>query len=34
MRYVVATDGSEPSLRAARFLALRLRPGAEDEMVS
>ncbi len=32
MRYVVATDGSEPSLRAARFLAHRLRPGAEDEV--
>ena len=26
MRYILATDGSEPSLKAARFLAHRLRP--------
>lgn len=32
MRYVVATDGSEPSLKAARFLADRLCPGPEDEV--
>ncbi len=32
MRYIVATDGSEPSLRAACFLAEHSCPGAEDEI--
>ena len=32
MRYILATDGSEPSLKAARFLAHRLRPGDEDQV--
>jgi nucleotide-binding universal stress UspA family protein len=32
MRYVVATDGSSPSLRAARFLLEQSRPGPEDEI--
>jgi nucleotide-binding universal stress UspA family protein len=32
MRYVVATDGSEPSLRAARFLERHSCPGPEDEL--
>lgn len=32
MRYIVATDGSEPSLRAARFLVRQSCPGPEDEI--
>ena len=32
MRYIVATDGSEHSLKAARFLAKQSCPGAEDEL--
>lgn len=32
MRYIVATDGSETSLKAARFLAEHSCPGAEDEI--
>jgi nucleotide-binding universal stress UspA family protein len=32
MRYVVATDGSEPSLKAARFFVRRSCPGPEDEV--
>ena len=32
MRYVVATDGSEPSLKAARFLADQSCLGPEDEL--
>ncbi len=32
MRYIVATDGSEPSLKAARFLVEHSCPGPEDEI--
>lgn len=32
MRYVLATDGSEASLRAARFLARQSCPGPDDEV--
>ena len=32
MRYIVATDGSKSSLKAARFLVQRLCPGPEDEV--
>jgi len=32
MRYLVATDGSETSLKAARFLVEHSCPGAEDEI--
>ena len=32
MRYIVATDGSEPSLKAARFLLEHSCPGLEDEI--
>ena len=32
MRYIVATDGSEPSLKAARFLVQHSCPGPEDEI--
>jgi len=32
MRYIVATDGSEPSLKAARFLVDQSCPGPEDEI--
>ncbi len=32
MRYIVATDGSESSLRAARFLVQHSCPGPEDEI--
>ena len=32
MRYIVATDGSEPSLKAARFLVRQSCPGPEDEL--
>ncbi len=32
MRYIVATDGSEPSLRAARFLVRQSCPGPKDEL--
>jgi len=32
MRYIVATDGSEPSLRAARFLVRQSCPAPEDEI--
>ena len=32
MRYIVATDGSETSLKAARFLVEHSCPGAEDEI--
>jgi nucleotide-binding universal stress UspA family protein len=32
MRYIVATDGSESSLKAVRFLAQRFPPGPEDEV--
>ncbi len=32
MRYIVATDGSEPSLKAARFLVEQSCPGPEDEI--
>jgi nucleotide-binding universal stress UspA family protein len=32
MRYVVATDGSEMSLKAARFLVRHFCPGPEDEI--
>ncbi len=32
MRYIVATDGSEPSLRAARFFIRQSCPGPEDEL--
>ena len=32
MRYIVATDGSEPSLKAARFLVEHSCPGLEDEI--
>jgi nucleotide-binding universal stress UspA family protein len=32
MRYVIATDGSESSLKAARFLVHHLCPGPEDEV--
>ena len=32
MRYIVATDGSEPSLKAARFFVQRSCPGPEDEV--
>ncbi len=32
MRYVIATDGSEASLKAARFLVKHLCPCAEDEI--
>jgi nucleotide-binding universal stress UspA family protein len=32
MRYIVATDGSEPSLKAARFFVHHSSPGSEDEV--
>jgi len=32
MRYIVATDGSESSLKAARFLVQQSCPGPEDEL--
>jgi len=32
MRYIVATDGSESSLKAARFLVEQSCPGPEDEI--
>ena len=32
MRYIVATDGSESSLKAARFLVQHSCPGPEDEI--
>lgn len=32
MRYVLATDGSEASMKAARFLLHNPCPGAEDEI--
>lgn len=32
MRYMIATDGSEASLKAARFFAASYCPGAEDEV--
>ncbi len=32
MRYIVATDGSEASLKAARFLAQHTCPGRQDEV--
>ena len=32
MRYVVATDGSEPSLKAARFVHEQSRIGPDDEI--
>jgi nucleotide-binding universal stress UspA family protein len=32
MRYIVATDGSEPSLKAAEFFVRHLCPGPEDEV--
>jgi nucleotide-binding universal stress UspA family protein len=32
MRYLIATDGSESSLEAARFFLEQSRPGAEDEI--
>jgi len=32
MRYLVATDGSEASLRAARFFVEHTCPGTEDEV--
>jgi nucleotide-binding universal stress UspA family protein len=32
MRYVVATDGSESSINAARFLLEQSRPGPEDKL--
>jgi nucleotide-binding universal stress UspA family protein len=32
MRYIVATDGSDASLKAAGFLAEHSRPGPEDEV--
>ena len=32
MRYIVATDGSEPSLKAARFLVEQSCPGPEDDI--
>lgn len=32
MRYIVATDGSEASLKAARFLVQHPCPGPEDEV--
>jgi nucleotide-binding universal stress UspA family protein len=32
MRYLVATDGSEASLRAARFFVQHTCPGTEDEV--
>ena len=32
MRYIVATDGSETSLKAAHFLVEHSCPGAEDEI--
>jgi nucleotide-binding universal stress UspA family protein len=32
MRYLLATDGSESSLKAARFLDQQSRPGAGDEL--
>jgi nucleotide-binding universal stress UspA family protein len=32
MRYVVATDGSGPSLKAARFFVSHLCPGPEDQI--
>lgn len=32
MRYVLATDGSEASLKAARYFARHLCPGPEDEV--
>jgi nucleotide-binding universal stress UspA family protein len=32
MRYIVATDGSEASLKAAAFLAQHSCPGREDEV--
>ncbi len=32
MRYIVATDGSEPSLNAARFFVEQSCPGREDEL--
>ena len=32
MRYIVATDGSEASLKAARFLVRHSCPGPDDEL--
>lgn len=32
MRYIIATDGSGPSLKAARFLVQQSCPGPEDEI--
>ncbi|MEJ2189166.1 MAG: universal stress protein, partial [Acidobacteriota bacterium] len=32
MRYIVATDGSNASIKAARFLMEHSCPGAEDEI--
>jgi len=32
MRYIVATDGSDSSVKAARFLVERSCPGPEDEV--
>lgn len=32
MRYLMATDGSAPSLKAARFMLRHVRPGTEDEI--
>ncbi len=32
MRFIVATDGSEPSLRAAEYFARHLCPRADDEI--
>lgn len=32
MRYIIATDGSEPSLKAARFFVQQSCPGPEDEI--
>lgn len=32
MRYIVATDGSEASLKAARFLVRQSCPGPKDEL--
>ena len=32
MRYIIATDGSDPSLKAAHFLTRHLCPGREDEI--
>lgn len=32
MRYIVATDGSEPSLKATEFFVRHLCPGPQDEI--